>query len=279
LKHSNADCSFCRKNYRDAGPLVEGPGNVYICAECVELCQSIIESEHRRRNRSAQSSSPAVDSRDIRTTLDQLIFGQEEAKEALAQAASCRHESTRHVLLIGPSRGSRTLLARALAHVLNVPFAAGELLSYAPSMDGADVTCPLLYNLLIAANFDVEAAQQGVLYVDGADRREVQDVLVQLWQGHIGDAVSRLQIAMQSILFICGGEFAGLDELITSSGRHSEQPITDDTLVAFGARPEWVRHLRFMARAAPLDEETLARIAVWTDFRRMESGVIPPSNH
>src|SRR5437899_2261353 len=131
-RNRNAYCSFCRKNYREVGPLVEGPGDVYICGECIELCQSIIDQEKRRRSRSAGGVPPVSTSEAIRGRLDQLVTGQDEAKEALVLAALCRGEFSAlgpqcHVLLIGPTRSSKVLLARALAHALEVPFAEGDL--------------------------------------------------------------------------------------------------------------------------------------------------------
>src|SRR5437763_6823324 len=90
-RNRNAYCSFCRKSYQEVGPLVEGPGDVYICGECVELCQSIIIQEKRRRNRAVSPGSSPSGGEAVRPRLDQLISGQEEAKGALALAACCRH--------------------------------------------------------------------------------------------------------------------------------------------------------------------------------------------
>src|SRR5947209_5548549 len=119
MKHRNAFCSFCRKSYLEAGPLVEGPGEVYICGECIELSQSIIEQEQRRRRPAPKPVPPEA----VRTKLDQLVNGQVEAKEALMHAVASRSEGRGKILLLGPS-STKILLARALAHALNVPFAA-----------------------------------------------------------------------------------------------------------------------------------------------------------
>src|SRR6266480_2532356 len=121
-RNRNAYCSFCKKSFRDVGPLVEGPGEVYICGECIELCQAIIDQERRRRNPCRQPVGPAV----IREKLDQLVGGQDEAKQALTLAADSRDQGGGRVLLIGPSSSAKILLARALAHALEVPFAAGD---------------------------------------------------------------------------------------------------------------------------------------------------------
>src|SRR5262245_31554517 len=102
-KYRDAFCSFCRKSYQDVGPLVEGPGGIYICGECIELCQTMIEHEKRRRDPSARP----LDADTLRGKLDQLVRGQDEAKEALIVAALCRHEQPQRVLLIGPTRSSK----------------------------------------------------------------------------------------------------------------------------------------------------------------------------
>src|SRR4051812_42379991 len=102
MKPRDALCSFCRKSYRDVGPLVEGPGNVYICGECAELCRSIVDLERRRR---ADSRSPA-ESSTLRERLDRLVPGQDEAKQALVLAAARRSEARGRVLLTGPQRSA-----------------------------------------------------------------------------------------------------------------------------------------------------------------------------
>src|SRR5437868_2827771 len=120
-RNRNACCSFCRKDYRDVGPLVEGPDEVYICGECIELCQSIIDQEKRRRGVSAAEAPSVTAPEALRARLDQFVGGQEEAKSALILAAQRRgerggQEVSNRVLLVGPSRASKVLLLRALAH-------------------------------------------------------------------------------------------------------------------------------------------------------------------
>src|SRR5438876_63054 len=104
MKQRNARCSFCRKNYQEVGALVEGPEEVYICGDCVKLCDSIIDQERRRRDRSDQPGSGEPGAAAVRARLDQLVSGQEEAKDALIRAAELRQESPGQVLLLGPSR-------------------------------------------------------------------------------------------------------------------------------------------------------------------------------
>jgi ATP-dependent Clp protease ATP-binding subunit ClpX len=267
MKTRNAFCSFCRQSYRDVGPLVEGPGDVLICGECIELCQEILKQEKCRRSPPAGRPELMV----CRAKLAELVSGQEEAVAALARSAQSRQEGRGpvSVLLLGPSRSSRLLLARALAHVLGVPFAAGDgqaLGSGAPATGGLN---PLLYQLLDAADFDIEAAQGGVVYVEGVDHREAQESMLHLWEWDGPVAPGTLHVEVSGILFVCGGAFVGLHEVVTRRGRHPEQPVEADILVAYGMLPDFVGRLKGIARAAPLDEETLVRLLPLVDFGRL----------
>src|SRR4051812_7825488 len=140
-RNRNAYCSFCRRSYREVGPLVEGPGDVYICGECIELCQSIIDQEKRRRGvgKGLAGSIPAP--RSIKDKLDQYVIGQDRAKKVLSVAVHNHYKrlslgeeaisndvevDKSNILLIGPTGSGKTLLARTLAKVLDVPFAIGD---------------------------------------------------------------------------------------------------------------------------------------------------------
>ena len=137
----NAYCSFCRKSYRDVGPLVEGPNDVYICGECVELCQSIIDQEKRRRGATKSLVTHIPSPRTIKDKLDQYVIGQTRAKKVLSVAVHNHYKrlsldesagrgdvevEKSNILLIGPTGSGKTLLARTLAKVLDVPFAIGD---------------------------------------------------------------------------------------------------------------------------------------------------------
>ncbi|HEV3415779.1 MAG TPA: ClpX C4-type zinc finger protein, partial [Pirellulales bacterium] len=135
----NAFCSFCRKSYRDVGPLVEGPGDVYICGECIELCQSILDQERRRRGTSKQLFTRIPSPREIVAHLDEYVIGQEHAKKVLAVAVHSHYKrltlgaegsdievDKSNIMLLGPTGCGKTLLARTLAKILNVPFAIGD---------------------------------------------------------------------------------------------------------------------------------------------------------
>ncbi len=179
----NAFCSFCRKSYRDVGPLVEGPGDVYICGECIDLCQSILEQEQRRRGSTKQLFSEIPSPRKIVSQLDEYVIGQMAAKRVLAVAVHNHYKrlalgwggsdveiEKSNIMLIGPTGSGKTLLARTLARILNVPFAIGDATTLTEAgYVGEDVE-NLLLKLLHAADFDIESAQRGVLYIDEIDK-------------------------------------------------------------------------------------------------------------
>ena len=255
-RNRNAFCSFCRKSYRDVGPLVEGPGDVYICGECVELCQAIIAQERRRRN----PTPPLEDSSQFREKLNRLVAGQDEAKRALIGAAVPRANSRGHVLLIGPARSAKVLLARALAHVLEVPFASSDAAGLVKSISLP--TVPVLYALLDASDFDVEAAQRGIVYLDGLDDPEMQETCLSAWEGHNPRPLGNIPFDLRGLLFVCGGIFPALAEY------DPDQPLTADGMVKAGARSGWAQHFAAFARVTPLSEESLFQTMGLVDFTR-----------